>query len=249
MLAAPEFPPLLTGAAVDASDDPFRIAENGAKAGRLGAGDLLWSPDEARVRAAIVLEPEIALEKCAAIGLVLMVAIGDALGAIGPPNLAITYRWPLTLLANGAAAGRVRQSWPQGAASSEIPEYFVVGFELNLVRSGTGEPGTDPTITWLHEEGCGDIDRTTAIEAVARHFLSWVDGFTEEGFAPAHEIWWSRAEQRDGPKQYEIVTPEGGIAGKALGLDEDGNLLIRRKSEIVALPLLEAAKQSETLHE
>ena len=55
----PEFPPLLTGRRVIEGQSVLAAAIAGASVGSLGAGDLLWDDDPARVELAIVLEPEV----------------------------------------------------------------------------------------------------------------------------------------------------------------------------------------------
>ena len=63
MLPDPEFPPLLTGHAVPASQDPLIVALERMREARLEAGDLFWSMAETHARAAIALEPDCSLGK------------------------------------------------------------------------------------------------------------------------------------------------------------------------------------------
>jgi BirA family transcriptional regulator, biotin operon repressor / biotin---[acetyl-CoA-carboxylase] ligase len=246
-IAAPEFPPAFAGSAVAPGQTSFEAAAAGAAGGGLGAGDLCWSLRTDRAEAAFVLEPEVALNTAAQMLPVLMVAIGDALGAIGPPNLAITYRWPDKILANGALVGQIRMAVPAECGPDDVPDHLVTGFELNLTGAdGDHEPGHDLRETFLHEEGCGDLDRTIVIEAVARHFLSWIDGWQQDGFFAAHQSWLSRA--HDNEQVVEIELGGRTVSGTMLGLDETGGLLVKTGKGARVLPLHEAAIAGRAAH-
>lgn len=243
-LPDPVFPPALTGHASDAPN-AFDEACAGAISGRFGGGDIVWSRDVSCASAAIVLEPDVSLQKTAELVPLMMVAIGDALGAIGPPNLAITYRWPSSILANGAIAGRVRFSGAEECAPAETPAYAVIGFDLSLTENALGveEPGYDLRHTVLHLEGAGDIERSEIIEAVARHFLSWLDGWQQDGFRPVHQAWLGRAHD---------FGPDGMMPDDAdelpVGLDEHGGLIVRRGGKTEIRNLLDAFQIRSMAH-
>ncbi|TCD11913.1 biotin/lipoate--protein ligase family protein [Oricola cellulosilytica] len=241
---APELPPAFNGMLVPPDIAPIGAAAEGVAAGRLSAGDVLWSARDDRASAAFVLEPDVPLERAAEMLPVLMVAIGDALGAIGPPNLALTFRWPGTILANGAVAGEVQAFvWP-GRAPEEIPDFLVVAFDIALTESADGsEPGHDLGSTYLHVEGCGDLDRTMVIEAVARHFLSWIDGWQQDGFGAAHASWTGRAHDRNADVTVDFSGRQ--VHGKWLGLDENGGLLVKTANGGQTLALYETIGENE----
>ncbi|MEN3794216.1 biotin/lipoate--protein ligase family protein [Fulvimarina sp. MAC3] len=236
VLADPEFPPALDPRVLSADKDPFAEACDAAKTGELSAGDLLWSSSATRASAALVLEPEDAL--CRAIQMipVMMVAIGDALGAIGPPNLALMFRWPGTIMANGAATGHVSFAAFPGWEADSVPDRIVVGFEILLDASECGwrEPGEDLRTTALYEEGCGDLDRTMLLESIARHFLAGLDGWLHDGFQPVHQSWWSKADET---RTVSLGLAGRTLEGEAVGLDEAGGLLVKTdgRTELVSL--------------
>ena len=239
-LTAPIFPPAFDGHAVEAERDLLAEALAGAAAGTYGAGDLVWSRSTDRAAAMIVLEPDVPLSRAVQMGPTLMVAIGDALCAIGPPNLALTFRWPFMVLANGGRVGRVVLAAPEAAALDAVPRFLVVGFELVLrhAANGTDEPGRHPDMTALHEEGCGEVERTELVEAVARHFLSWIDGWQQEGFRAVHQSWLARAHDMNGPVDGRLA----GVfwSGRMLGLDEEGGLLVSENGVTSAIPVAAA---------
>ena len=174
----------------------------------------------------IVLEPDVPLSQAVQMGPTLMVAIADALGAIGPPNVALTFSWPFTILANGGRVGRVVIAAPKGAGLQDVPPFLIVGFDIALSNKANGseEPGRHPGTTALHEEGCGEIDSIALIEAAARHFLSWIDSWQQDGFRAVHQSWLARAHDLNGP----VAGRLGKVSwsGKMIGLDEEGGLLV-----------------------
>lgn len=216
----PQFPPLLKGHAVRAPKRPFAEACRRAEACELGAGDLVWSRNAARAELAVVLEPEVALERAVQMGPLLMVALGDCLGSLCPPKVAVHYRWPRGLLLNGALAGEVRMAAPRAAATA-VPAWLVVGAELDI--AAPREERRDWSRTSLAEEAGPDITRTDVLQSLAAHFLTWLNTWQEEGFRPVHDQWLFRAEGREAPGVLE--NGDVPVEGKVLGLDESANLL------------------------
>jgi len=235
----PTFPPLLNGVAVKGAD-AFEAACAAAAAGEAQAGDVFWARDTARFAAAIVLEPEVDAATAMQMHYTSMVALGDAFGAIAPAEIGIFYRWPFTLMVNGAQVGHTSLCLPADVASSEQPGWLVVGAEI-VLRSDRRmhDPGEGLERTALEFEGCGDVDRTQLVEAYCRHFLVWLHTWQEDGFRAVHDMWIGRVEQ-NGEKG--VVAHEGGaFATDVLGLDEAGNLLVKTDDGTKNLSLLAAA--------
>jgi len=220
VLPDPVFPPLLKGYAVPASKQPLREACRRAQVREIGAGDLVWSLGTALADLAIVLEPEVALERAVQMAPLMMVALGDCLGALGPPKLAVQYRWPAEVLLNGSVAGDVRLACPR-VASDEVPEWLVVAVRLAIAAE---ESRTDWSRTSLAEEAGSDLTRTDILQSLAAHFLARLNAWTDEGFRPVHDQWLFRAAGREATT---IVEHQGKrIEGRVLGLDESVNLTI-----------------------
>jgi len=231
----PEFPPLLTGVPVDADIHPAELAFARALAGSSGAGDIFWSRDIDSARLAIILEPEIAAEKALCMLPLAMVALADSIGAIGPPNLPITFDWPKTILANGAIVGGFDIRFPPGAERANRPEFLLISLDLDIMwdsakdfakTRSVSEPGENLTHTVLHEEGAGDLDRTQIIQSWARHFTAWVDTWEHDGFKSVHENWLFRAHRRN--ELTSVTTSNETIQGLLIGMDEYGGLLIKQ---------------------
>lgn len=233
-LPDPTFPPLLTGHAVTAPQRPLEEACRGAAGGEYGAGDLVWARNLDRVQAALVLEPDVAPEQAREMLFVAMVAAGDSIGALAPPEVAITWDWPATLRANGAVIGGIDLVTAPQATEAGEPEWLVVGLDVALRNTSRDvEPGHDPDHTTLYDEGCAEIGRTLLVESWSRHLLSWIDTWRQEGFEPVHQAWMFRASQRNAAMRYQRdgATHEGTF----IGLDDHGGLLLKGEAGTVLL--------------
>lgn len=229
-LPDPTFPPLLSGHRIEAGKDVFRAACAGARTGSYGAGDLLWSRGTKDVAMALVLEPEVPATRTQEMLFLAMVATADALGAITPPETALTYEWPVTLRVNGAAVGGVRFAQSVERDEHDSPLWLVVGIEMRLAPiAGPVEPGDMPDRTSLVDEGAVDLDRTQVLESLARHLLTWIHTWDVDGFAPVLQNWLFRADGYG--KRHSVDTPHGVEEGTFLGLDEEGNLLLKRDAQ------------------
>lgn len=210
----PVFPPLLSGREVAAGVDPLAAAAAAAAAGE-DPGVLAFAGPGDRLRFAVALAPEVPLDRALQMAHTLMVAIGDSIGALAPPEVAVEYRWPTTILVNGAAAGRVRIA-ASGDDPAAVPDWLVVGLELRLAADEAVEPGERPGETSLYEEGSGPIPPSRLLESMSRHFLVWLRRWEEDGFRPLHDAWSARAE------------PGMAVGADVFaGLDEDGRALLR----------------------
>lgn len=242
-LRAPEFPPIYSGHETEMPGDPVRAAIAALDAGRGQGGDIFWSNETASASCAIILEPDKPLEIAMQAVPMAMVALGDALGAIAPPNVAVTYRWPSTILVNGAKAGSVDAVLPKFPQAGRNAAWLVLVMILAIRRERESvEPGEKADETVLWEEGCGDLDRTQILESYSRHFLSWMDRWEDEGFAPVHQMWLFRAADLD--RDFSFDGRSGAVEGTMLGLDDNGGLLMRTAKGVSGYSLAEYATRT-----
>ncbi len=221
------FPPLFKAQSVKAQLDPFAKAV--AQAGRdTEAGAVFYAQDAQTAKMAVVLCPEMPLER--AIGVVFAVSLGvsDSLGALAPPEVGVHFTWPDGFRVNGATCGHLQAACDTDDPSEE-PNWLVVGVEIPITPTINSEPGTAPTQTTLSEEGCADITAPQLIESWSRHTLYWINRFLDEGFAPLHKNWCGKCE--------EIGSSEGDAV--FVGLDENGGKLLRKNDKTVVVPLTE----------
>jgi len=235
-----DFPPLLTGHAVPATEPPMRAACEGAAAGRFGAGDVIWSQEDAHAGLAVVMEPDVPLARAVEMLPLGVVACGDCLAALAPPKVAITFGWPGIIFANDGSVAQVSLAADRAASEDSVPAWLVLGVEVRLThRPGAPEPGHDPSVTTLSEEGCPDLTSEELIESYSRHFLTWMDTWNNDGFAPIHNAWTQRADARE--RSFTDAGGGGGVSGTFVGLDEHGNLVLKRTDgEHISLRLVDA---------
>lgn len=221
-IQAPRFPPLLEGRRADPGADVFAEATAAARAGADG-GVLIWAPRRDRFETALVLTPETDATTALGVIFALHLSVVDAVGALSPPEVAALWAWPDTFMINGAAAGRMRVAMDTDA---DTPAWMAVSIEVDIAPL-KGDPGQTPDRTSLTDEGCGDIDGFALIEVWARHALLWINIFEDGGLPAIAEKWRERAfgTGRDGSAFWPEPAP--GVVGVALGLDEEGGLLIK----------------------
>jgi BirA family biotin operon repressor/biotin-[acetyl-CoA-carboxylase] ligase len=244
-LAEPSFPPLLDGRVVIKGDNPRELAIAGAQSGELGAGDTLWLQDTTQIEIAIVLEPDDPLSKSIQMLPLAVAAAGDTLAVLTPPQVGMQFRWPATLLLNGASAGNCTLTAPADCEAESVPDWMVVNFSLRFMFDETIEPGTTPGITSLVEEGGEELSTIDVLESYSRHFLSLLDTWTNDGFGDVSQNWAGRIE--DINESAKLAHPTGTISGRPLGLDEDGNMLAKPDTGVntIALSLIDCIERAD----
>jgi biotin-(acetyl-CoA carboxylase) ligase len=108
----------------------------------------------------------------------------------------------------------------------------VVGWDIPLMM--TLDPGENPDVTALYEEGCADLDPGDLVESWARHTLVWINRWTDEGNRPLHAEWLGLVP--DVGEEVEVL----GRRGTFVGTDERFGLLLREgsKTDVLALRAL-----------
>jgi len=214
----PTFPPLLHGEAVPAHTDPFLKAITLARQG-IDPGLILWSEDVSNFRVALVLAPEMPLERAMGAAYAAQLGFADALGALAPPEVAVEFLWPDRITVNGALCGHLRY----GASGSDHlaePDWLVIAIDVPMLPVERMEPGVTPNQTSLYDEGCAEVLPAALIESWSRHLLVWLNEFMEEGLEPLHRAWSGKCTNLGKP----VETPRKGLF---MGVDELGNMLLR----------------------
>lgn len=235
-------PPIFRQVRHDGDSDPVAAAVADAAAGAEPA-TLHWSSRPELFSVAVVLAPDRPLAATLPVLHVGMVAMGDCLGALVPPQVPLAFGWPDRIVINGATAGGVAlhvDVAARGEANGgRVPDWLVLSVGLAMApRPGDPEPGFVRQRTTLWDEGCGDLSARELIESFSRHFLLWMNRFLESGLRPVAEHWLERAERRG--EAVEIRAGKRRWGGTVLGLDEAGGLLLGgAKPSLV--PLVEVA--------
>src|SRR3974377_978196 len=90
-----------------------------------GAGTLVYVGRFDLADLAVVLEPQESLRAARRALYAGLVALGDALVALAPPQVPLTYVWPDAISVDGALVGGGRLGWPNGADDDMPPDWLV----------------------------------------------------------------------------------------------------------------------------
>jgi len=222
------FPPLFQGEPLTGSADPFERATALAITGT-DPGTVVYNLTGDVLRASLIFAPEVPLEEAMTILPVCGLGFQAALGALAPPEVAVHLEWDGTIRVNGAVCGRMRVK-ASTADPSAVPDWLVLALELNM-SAPHRNPGKDPDMTYLSEEGCVDITSERLIEAWARHSLYWINRWLDEGPRPVHADWRGLARGLG-----ETVEARG-RSGTFVGIDENFGMLLRTGGETELIPL------------
>src|ERR1039457_5546160 len=181
-LLAPELtlPPPFTLVRLRELGDAFAHAKS--IAAELGAGTLVYVGRFDLAEFAVVLEPDEPLAQARRAFYAGMAALVDALAAHAQPETAITIDWPDSISVNHGLVGGGRLAWPQGTAEDATPPWLVFGVMIRTVSMSGSEPGLNPLVTALEEEGFTDAMSDHLVGSFARHFMVAIDAWHEHGF-------------------------------------------------------------------
>ncbi|WP_146586801.1 biotin/lipoate--protein ligase family protein [Puniceibacterium confluentis] len=226
MTRAPQFPPLMSGLNA-AGHDPFAAACEAARDG-VDAGLILYDLSD-DLRAALICAPEVPLAQAVAMLPLCGVGVQNALGALAPPEVPVHLDWSGVIRVNGGRCGALRM-----AASTRdpevIPDWLVVGYALRF-EATLQDQGNTPDETALYAEGCGELTPQDMLESWARHTLTWIHRWEQEGMTPLHREWSGLLHGLGRP-----VTIAG-RDGTFLGVDENLGMLLKAEGTTHLIPL------------
>jgi biotin-(acetyl-CoA carboxylase) ligase len=178
-----------------------------------GAGTLVYVGRFDLAEFALVLEPEQPLAQARRAFYAGMAALTDALIAHAEPETAITIAWPDSIAVNLGLVGGGRLAWPEGIKEDETPPWLVFGAMIRTVSMSGSEPGLNPLVTALAEEGFAGVMTDHVVESFARHFMVAIDAWQEHGFGAVARSYLERLPVEQGLRR---------------DIDENGDLLVRR---------------------
>ena len=224
----PSFPPLFSGLAVESQVDPFDKACAEAARG-CDAGLVVHDLGANTLRAALVFAPDVQLADAMAILPLCGVGFQNALGALGPPEVAVHLEWTGGLRINGATCGTLRVAASSADPTAE-PDWMVIGLELPLWPANDA-PGETPDQTALYSEGCADVNAMELLESWVKHTLVGINTWTEDGVKSLHKDW--RGLSYGIGEDISIDK----FSGTFLGVDEQFGMLIRAGKTTHLVPL------------
>jgi biotin-(acetyl-CoA carboxylase) ligase len=185
-----------------------------------GAGTLVYVGRFDLAEFAVVLEPDEPLLKARRVFYAGMGALADALATYAQPETSIVIDWPDSLYVNHGLVGGGRLAWPPDVRETETPPWLVFGGMVRTVSMTGNEPGLNPLVTALEEEGFTDVLSGHVVESFARHLMVALDSWQEAGFAAVAKGYIERLPRAQGVRR---------------AIDDNGDLLIRQagKADVV----------------
>lgn len=178
-----------------------------------GAGTLVYVGRFDLAEFAVVVEPDEPLVQARRVIYAGMVALADALSSYAQPDTSITFGWPDSVSVNQGLVGGARLGWPQGTGENDVPEWLVFGAMIRTVSMTEAEPGLNPLVTALEEEGFTDGLSNHVVESFSRHFMVAIDSWQESGFGAVANNYLARLPVEKGLRR---------------DIDDNGDLLLRR---------------------
>ena len=219
----PQLPPLLRAVAVPDGQD--LLAKAVALAASSEVGTVFYSENTQRMEIAVRLAPEVRKTQAGQMLFAMMIGLGDSIGALAPPEVAVTYQLPGYVMLNRGRAGLVRLVIDPAAGNDDVPDWMIASAIVRLAASERDHEKWSESAgveqTTMKEEGGGFISRTRLIESSCRHFLVWVNRWQDDGFRPLYDNWMQRLEA-SAPIDFE-----GREQAEWVGLDEDGGALVK----------------------
>ncbi len=212
-------PPLYTAVRLRELGDAFAHAVG--IAADSGAGTLVHVGRFDVVEFALVLEPDEPLRGARRAFYAGMTALSDALIAAAGPETMVEIGWPDAVRVNYGMVGGGRLAWPQNVGEDDVPPWLVFGAMLRMQPAADTDPGLNPDVTNLAEEGFGGLAEEDGgglvskriIESFARHFMIALDAWQESGFAAVARTYLERLPREKGLRR---------------DIADNGDLLVRR---------------------
>jgi len=186
--------------------------------GRLGR-DWVDEPGSALLTS-IILRPPVEVSRLPQLSLVAGIAVAEAIGEAS--GLPVAVAWPNDLLIRGLkVAGILAESFA-GSGGAGAVVILGIGINVNQTRFA-GD--LENRATSLAREAARPFDRERLLTAVLGRLETWYRRWVAEGFGPVREAW-----RRASATLGQPVVADGGVAGIAEDLGEDGALLVRTEA-------------------
>ncbi|RXT13943.1 biotin--[acetyl-CoA-carboxylase] ligase [Ammoniphilus sp. CFH 90114] len=207
------------------------LAKEGAKEGTVviadeqvgGKGRLgrVWhSPPGTGIALSILLRPQLELHRCPQLTLLAAVAIVEAIQE--ETNLPAQIKWPNDVLLNGK---KICGILTELNAESDRINYLIIGIGINVnTPSFPEEIGQIATSLMLEKQA--PIRRVKLVQNFLEKLERLYQLYLTEGFAPIKRRWESHAISIG--KRVIIRQISGMMTGLALGIDDDGVLLVQK---------------------
>lgn len=187
-------------------------------------GTILCAAREDVLDCAVILHPEVPLGQAKLALYVGALGLGAALGVVAPPMLDVTYHWPNRIDAIMGSVARIDLVLPDSAGPESVPDWLAVRVTAVIGPLPVAGVRQDFARTSLRDDGCVDLTVADLLEAFARHFLTWINRWQDDGFEPVRALWLRHAP--DHGETIEIEVDGKQVSGVFQGIDDDGALVL-----------------------
>ncbi|OLO18380.1 biotin--[acetyl-CoA-carboxylase] ligase [Bacillus licheniformis] len=213
------------------------LANNGAPEGTIivadkqteGRGRMAraWhSPEGNGIWMSIILRPEIPVQKTPQLTLLAAVAIVQAIEE--QTGIAAEIKWPNDILINGK---KVVGILTELQAEADQVHSVIVGTGINVNQLAADFPEElQETATSLRLASGEKIDRAALVQTIMSTFEKRYEDYLAYGFEPIKLLWESYALTLN--RELTARTLNGTFHGKALGIDEEGVLILETSDGI-----------------
>lgn len=218
---------------VSTQEEAKKLAESGAPegtavraeeqtGGRGRMGRKWHSPRGKGIWLSVVLRPALPLSLTPQLTLLAGVAVCRAIREV--TGVPAGIKWPNDLLAGGRKICGIllESSLREGGLHYAIAG---IGISANLTEDDYPDDLQNVGTSLLIEGGGIPVDRMQLTEAVLTELEFIYTLYTEQGFKPVKELWESMSVTLG--RQFSFSTPRGRCEGTAVGLDENGGLLLQ----------------------
>ncbi|MEH7642638.1 biotin--[acetyl-CoA-carboxylase] ligase, partial [Bacillus pumilus] len=187
----------------------------------------MWhSPNGTGIWMSLILRPEIPLHKAPQMTLLASVAIAEAIAE--QTGLSPSIKWPNDILLNGK---KVVGILTELKAEADQVHAVIIGPGINVNQTADDFPDELKDVaTSLRMELNEKVDRAALIQQIMSTFEKRYADYMKQGFAPIKQLWESFAMTIG---QHIVArTVNGQYTGKALGINEEGVLLLETEEGI-----------------
>lgn len=233
------------------NDEAFRMGMNGAPEGTVliaecqsaGKGRMqrVWhSPAGANIYTSIILRPMFDVLRAPQISIATGVAVAETLIPYCPGK--VMLKWPNDVLIDGK---KVCGILSQMKMSGNAIDFIVVGVGINVNLNREQFPTDIQSIaTSLAMEAGREISREELIISLYENLSKWYKELLQRGFGPIKEKWLSLSPMIG--QTVSVLFREEAVSGKAIGLGEDGSLmLLTDKNETIQVSAGDATVKKE----
>ena len=213
------------------NDEAFRLGGCGSPEGTAviadsqtkGKGRLqrVWhSPPGSNIYTSILFRPTFAPDQATQISIAAGVAVAEIISEYYPGH--VQLKWPNDVLLNKK---KVCGILAQMKTSARDIDFVVLGMGINVNIGYNQLPADIRTIaTSLAIETGREIDRMELIISLYANIAKWYKQLMQKGFGAIKEKWLNLAPMIS--QNVQVMFHNEGVSGKALGLDDDGSLII-----------------------